>query len=191
MKMKMLGAVFFLALLGMVAKSDDSPSQGNTLREHWKKVLDEAWPALMEGWTPVAIGAIDSREYFPNRKPVAPDAAEVPKGSVRMIGKVPLNERSQKYLRNLLISEVIPTDGKRSGCYYPRHAIVFQKDTSTFTMVICFQCREVNFIGAAPEGEWRSAIKIFSTELRGYLDGQLDAGGVDRSGSSKAESPQK
>jgi hypothetical protein len=56
-----------------------------------------------------------------------------------------------------------------------------ETDDEELRMLIDFHCRgEATTLGAVTDGEWKLALKSFSDEVKGYLNGVLDAAGAER-----------
>lgn len=181
--MKIPRVMIALFFVGLTASAQEPGHQ--ILRAQATKKLDESWPAVVANWEPVSIGAVDYNPYASSGLSSAVDKFGEP--AVPLFGKVPLNSQTQKQLKRLLLSEAVPEDGVTTFCFFPRHAISFLKDGEKFTLVICFQCNKIVVLGAAPKGAWQHALSHFTNELRGYLNGQLDAGGVGRASMDETE----
>ena len=128
--------------------------------------LKEHWPKILGQWRPVAVARLDSRSY------------EL-KAKMASANPIKLNETSQLALRELLERAAIPADGYHAGCFYPTHAVIFRKDEKEFQLLIDFHCGEIATLCAVPKGEWRQALKSFPDEVKGYLNGLLDAAAAD------------
>ncbi|MEZ5326872.1 MAG: hypothetical protein R3F19_17625 [Verrucomicrobiales bacterium] len=139
--------------------------------------LKDSWPKILATWTPVAVGRFDRATFDSVGK------------DIRKLDRIKLNETAQRALRELLEQEATPADGYHAGCFYPSHFLIFQTDVDDeneaeeFQMLIDFHSGgEATTLGAVPDGEWKLALKSFSDEVTGYLNGVLDASSAVRAG---------